>query len=112
LKIRNSLYLFCHYSNGIDVYPPYLPKSSSTGYCLSIFTDLWGCPPGYFMLEMRCYKQFRTAKAFADAELICQNDGGFLAKPVTLLQVNYLDFAINEILFTKKNYKMGITLSL
>jgi hypothetical protein len=53
-----------------------------------IFSDLWGCPPGYFMLEMNCYKQFRTAKAFADAEVICQNNGGFLAIPVTLLQVN------------------------
>ncbi len=44
------------------------------------------------MLEMNCYKQFRTAKAFADAEVICQNNGGFLAKPVTLLQVNWLEF--------------------
>jgi hypothetical protein len=39
------------------------------------------------MLEMNCYKMFRTVKMFAEAELTCQKEGGILAKPVTLLQV-------------------------
>jgi hypothetical protein len=50
-------------------------------------TDLWGCPSGYVMLEMNCYKLVRSQKMFAEAELACQADGGKVAKPITLLQV-------------------------
>jgi hypothetical protein len=56
-----------------------------------LFSDLWGCPAGYFMLEMNCYKMFRTPKMFSDAELICQKEGGFLAKPITLAQVLFYE---------------------
>ena len=49
--------------------------------------ELWGCPPGYYILGINCYKMIREAKMFADAELTCQKEGGMLAKPVTLLQV-------------------------
>ena len=53
-------------------------------------TDLWGCPSGYLLHEMNCYKQIRTAKMFGEAEVICRAEGGSLAKPITLLQVTYL----------------------
>jgi hypothetical protein len=43
------------------------------------------------MLEMNCYKMFRTPKMFSDAELICQKEGGFLAKPITLAQVLFYE---------------------
>ncbi len=49
--------------------------------------DLWGCPPGYLMLEMNCYKMFRIAKMFSESEIACQLEGGIVAKPITLLQV-------------------------
>jgi hypothetical protein len=50
-------------------------------------TDLWGCPSGYVMLELNCYKLVRSPKMFAEAELACLADGGKVAKPITLLQV-------------------------
>jgi hypothetical protein len=62
-----------------------------------VLTDVWGCPPGYFLFEMNCYKMFRTAKGFSDAELSCQKEGGSVAKPKTKAQVTISILGIHKI---------------
>ena len=51
------------------------------------------------MLEMNCYKMFRTAKMFSESEIACQLEGGMVAKPMTLLQVRIYKCNYNDMTY-------------
>ena len=65
-------------------------------YILIFSVDVWGCPPGYFMLASNCYKMVRSMKMFAEAEVACLAEGAMLAKPITLLQVGSFSYIFSD----------------
>ena len=56
---------------------------------------MWGCPKDYYMFMGKCYKLFKQKKTQIEAQMICSEDQGILAKPLWFAESEFLESLVS-----------------